>query len=115
MPTFQGQNGPNFSSRLGRVEGRGLALTYGNAYADDMTSMNASEAREKLYRLLDETASDHEPVLITGPRSNAVLVGEEDWHSIQETLYLLSVPGMRESIAEGLATPIGGCEKEPGW
>jgi antitoxin YefM len=80
-----------------------------------MTSMNASEAREKLYRLLDETASDHEPVLITGPRSNAVLVGEEDWNSIQETLYLLSVPGMRESIAEGLATPIDRCEKEPGW
>ena len=80
-----------------------------------MTSMNASEAREKLYRLLDETASDHEPVLITGPRSNAVLVGEEDWNSIQETLYLLSVPGMRESIAEGLATPIDQCEREPGW
>jgi len=80
-----------------------------------MTSMNASEAREKLYRLLDETASDHEPVPITGPRSNAVLVGEEDWNSIQETLYLLSVPGMRESIAEGFATPIDRCEKEPGW
>ena len=63
-----------------------------------MTSMNASEARDKLYRLLDETATDHKPVLITGPRSNAVLVGEEDWNSIQETLYLLSVPGMRESI-----------------
>jgi prevent-host-death family protein len=47
--------------------------------------MNASEAHEKLYRLLDETANDHEPVLITGPRSNAVLVGEEDWNSIQET------------------------------
>src|SRR5271167_1848702 len=100
--------------------------------------MNASEAREKLYRLrrrptitnasprrpvyprqyalsLAETANDHEPVLITGPRSNAVLVGEEDWNSIQETLYLLSVPGMRESIAEGIATPIDRCEKEPGW
>jgi antitoxin YefM len=81
----------------------------------DMTSMNASEAREKLYRLLDETAADHEPVLIRGPRSNAVLVGEEDWNSIQETLHLLSVPGMRESIIEGLATPTDQCEKEPGW
>ena len=80
-----------------------------------MTSMNASEAREKLYRLLDETSSHHEPVLITGPRSNAVLVGEEDWNSIQETLYLLSVPGMRESVVEGLATPLDRCEKEPGW
>ncbi len=96
-------------------KGRGLAPTFGNAYADGMTSVNASEAREKLDRLLDETASDHEPVLITGLRSNAVLVGEEDWNSIQETLYLLSVPGMRESIAEGLATAIDQCEKEPGW
>lgn len=80
-----------------------------------VNSMNASEAREKLYRLLDETASDHEPLLITGPRSNAVLVGEEDWNSIQETLYLLSVPGMRESIREGLDSSVEACEKEPGW
>jgi antitoxin YefM len=80
-----------------------------------MNTMNASEAREKLYRLLDETAAAHEPVLITGPRSNGVLVGEEDWNAIQETLHLLSVPGMRESIREGLATPVDECEKEPGW
>jgi prevent-host-death family protein len=80
-----------------------------------MKIMNASEAREKLYRLLDETAAAHEPVLITGPRSNAVLVGEEDWNAIQETLHLLSIPGMRESIREGLATPAEECEKEPGW
>jgi antitoxin YefM len=80
-----------------------------------MTSMNASEAREKLYRLLDEAARDHEPLLITGPRSNAVLVGEEDRNSIQETLYLLSVPGMRESIRDGMDTAIEDCEKEPGW
>ena len=60
--------------------------------------MNASEAREKLYRLLDETAADHQPIMITGPRSNAVLVGEADWNAIQETLYLLAIPGMRESI-----------------
>ena len=80
-----------------------------------MNRMNASEAREKLYRLLDETARDHEPLLITGPRSNAVLVGEEDWNSLQETLYLLSVPGMRESIREGLDGPVEECNKEPGW
>jgi antitoxin YefM len=79
-----------------------------------MRRMNAGEAREKLYRLLDETAAAHEPTLITGPRSNAVLIGEEE-NSIQETLHLLSVPGMRESIREGLATPVEGCEKEPGW
>ena len=77
--------------------------------------MNASEARENLYRLLDETANAHEPVLITGPKANAVLIGEEDWNSIQETLYLLSAPGMRESIKEGLQLPIEECEENPGW
>ncbi|MGC2658907.1 MAG: type II toxin-antitoxin system Phd/YefM family antitoxin [Bryobacteraceae bacterium] len=77
--------------------------------------MNASEAREKLYTLLDKAASDHQPVLITGPRSNAVLVGEEDWNALQETLYLLSIPGMRESIVEGIQLPIEHCGDEPGW
>ena len=80
-----------------------------------MITMNASEAREKLYRLLDETATAHEPVLIVGPRSNGVLVGEEDWNAIQESLHLLSIPGIRESIREGLVTPVDECEKEPGW
>jgi len=80
-----------------------------------MNSLKASEARERLYRLLDEAAESNEPILITGPRSNAVLIGEQDWHAIQETLHLLSVPNMRESIREGLATPIEECETEPGW
>lgn len=80
-----------------------------------MNTMSASEARGKLYRLLDESAAAHEPVLITGPRANAVLIAEEDWNAIQETLHLLSVPGMRESILEGMATPISDCSKEPGW
>ena len=77
--------------------------------------MNASDARKKFYRLIDDAAAAHEPVLITGPRSNAVLLGEEDWNSVQETLYLLGMPGMRESIRKGLETPIGKCAKEPGW
>ena len=89
--------------------------TYEKAYDIGMQTMNASEAREKLYRLLDETATAHEPMLITGPRSNAVLIGEEDWNAIQETLHLLSIRGMRQSIREGLATPVDECEKEPGW
>jgi antitoxin YefM len=80
-----------------------------------MKTMNASEAREKLYRLLDETAAAHGPVLITGRRSNGVLIGEDDWNAIQETLHLLSVPGMRESIREGMATPVKDLSKEPGW
>jgi antitoxin YefM len=77
--------------------------------------MKASEARDRLYRLLDETTEAHEPILITGPRSNAVLVGEEDWHAIQETLHLLSIPQMRESIRGGMATSIDECESEPDW
>jgi prevent-host-death family protein len=80
-----------------------------------MNTLNADEAREKLDRLLDETAEAHQPVLITSPRANAVLVAEEDWNAIQETLYLLSVPGMRESIRTGLETPIEECQRKPGW
>jgi antitoxin YefM len=67
---------------------------------------SATEARTKLYRLIDQTTQSHEPIVITGKRGNAVLVSEDDWRSIQETIYLLNIPGMRESIREGLATPI---------
>jgi prevent-host-death family protein len=80
-----------------------------------MTTLTASEARASLYRLIDETSDNHQPVLITGKRHNAVLVSEEDWASIQETLFLLSVPGMRESVREGLAMPIEACDKELSW
>ena len=80
-----------------------------------MSTLTASEARASLYRLIDETAASHEPVLITGKRRNAVLVSEEDWQAIQETLYLLSIPGMRESIREGMAAPVDECSREPGW
>jgi len=76
---------------------------------------SASSARANLYRLIDEAAETHEPVLITGKRHNAVLVSEEDWSAIQETLYLLSLPGMRESIKTGMVVPIDECNEEPGW
>lgn len=80
-----------------------------------MTTLTASEARANLYRLMDQTAESHRPILISGKRSNAVLVSEEDWNSIQETLYLLSIPGMRESIKEGMAEPIDACATELDW
>jgi prevent-host-death family protein len=80
-----------------------------------MAPIRVSEARDRLYRLVDETAESHEPIVITGKRGNAVLVSEDDWRAIQETLYLLSVPGMRESIREGMATPVDKCDTEPGW
>jgi len=80
-----------------------------------MTTLKASDARSKLYRLIDSAASSHEPVLITGKRHNAVLVSEDDWRSVEETLFLISVPGMRESIIEGLNTPLSKCLKELKW
>ena len=81
----------------------------------DMATMSASEARARLYRLIDEAAESHEPVRITGKRHNAILLSEEDWESIQETLYLLSVPGLRESIKEGLETPVEACDEALDW
>ena len=80
-----------------------------------MPVLKVTEARSKLYRLIDEVTSSHEPVIIAGKRANAVLVAEDDWRAIQETLYLLSIPGMRESVREGLKTPIEECEKDLDW
>lgn len=80
-----------------------------------MTTMTVSKARQKLYRLLDAAAVSHEPIQITGKRSNAVLVSEEDWRSIQETLHLVSIPGMAKSIQKGLKTPVSRCRKELHW
>ena len=80
-----------------------------------MNTLDAKEAGEKHDQILDEAAEAHQPVLITSRRASAALVPEEDWNAVQETLYLLSAPGMRESIRVGLETPIEECEKEPGW
>ncbi len=80
-----------------------------------MTTMTATKARKNLYALVDEVSSSHVPIQISGKRNSAVLVSEEDWRAVQETLYLTSVPGMRESIVEGLKTPITECDAEPGW
>lgn len=80
-----------------------------------MPTVTATEARASLYQLLDEIAASHEPVLITGKRHNAVLLSEEDWRAINETLYLLSIPNMRESIIEGLNTSLDACDNEVTW
>jgi len=80
-----------------------------------VTTLSATEARAKLYKLMDETAESHCPIQITGKRVNAVLISEEDWRAIQETLYLVSIPGMRESIIKGLKTPVGKCSPELKW
>ena len=80
-----------------------------------MTSLTATEARKNLYNLLDDVAESHEPVQIAGKRHSAVLVAEEDWRAIQETLYLTSIPGMRDSIIKGLKTPVDKCKQELDW
>ena len=80
-----------------------------------MPTLSITEARSSLYQLVDNVASSHEPVLITGKRANAVLISEDDWRAIQETLYLLAIPGMRESILEGMQTSIDECSEEVEW
>ncbi len=80
-----------------------------------MRRIAATSARTNLYRLIDEVSASSEPVQISGKRNDAVLISADDWRGIQETLYLLSVPGMRESILEGMATPLDDCDDEPGW
>lgn len=80
-----------------------------------MKTISVSQARANLYKLLEEAGESHEPLVITGKRGNAVLVAEEDWRAIQETLYLLSISGMRESIREGLETPVEECGEELDW
>ena len=80
-----------------------------------MTSITATEARKSLYKLVDDVQDSHVPVQITGKRGSAVLVSEDDWRAVQETLYLVSIPGMRESIIDGMATPIAELESELDW
>lgn len=80
-----------------------------------MTILNATEARSKLYSLIDETTETHQPVIITGKRGNAVLVSEADWNAISETIHLLSVPGMKESIQEGLKEDLSESVKDLDW
>jgi len=77
--------------------------------------IKATNARSKLYQLIDEVTSSHNPITITGKRGNAVLLSEEDWKAIQETLNLLSISGMRETIRKGLSTPVDACLEEIDW
>ena len=80
-----------------------------------MSTLTATEARKRLYTLVDDVAESHDPIQIVGKRNSAVLVSEEDWRAIQETLYLSSIPKMRESIRKGLKTSVEECEEELDW
>ena len=80
-----------------------------------MAIVTASDARANLYRLIDQTAESHEPIVITGKRKSAVLVSEEDWQAIQETLFLLSIPGMRKSIRDAMSEPLSKSPRALDW
>ena len=80
-----------------------------------MTTLKVTEARVNLYKLIDDTLVNHEPVVITGKRGNAVILAEDDWNAINENLHLLSVPGMRESILEGMQESIDGAATQLNW
>lgn len=83
-----------------------------NKEHETMHTVTANEARANLHQLIDKAATNHEPLIITGKRNNAILISADDWAAIQETLFLLSIPGMRESIREGMETPIAECAYE---
>ena len=93
------------------------AFTYHKRFSRDriMAVLTASAARANLYRLIDQAAESHQPIVIAGKRSSAVLVSEEDWQAIQETMFLLSIPGMRKSIRDAMAEPLTKSAKELNW
>jgi len=80
-----------------------------------MTAVSATAARSKLYRLIDQVNEESQPLTITGQRGNAVLVGEDDWQAIQETLFLASVPGLTESIRQARAEGVEAGSQELDW
>jgi antitoxin YefM len=77
--------------------------------------ITASEARASLYRLIDQTTASHQPIVIAGKRSSAVLLSTDDWQAIQETLHLLSIPKMRESIRNGMNEPLAKSARKLKW
>lgn len=98
--------------------GRGnisIDSTHVLAHAQPVRTVTATTARSMIYKLLDDASDSHQPIQITGKRSSAVLVAEEDGRAIQESLSLVSIPEMRESIRSGLATPVAACAKTPDW
>ncbi len=92
-----------------------FGLTSVIAYVYSMKTLTTTDARKNIYKLVEQANETHEPIQITGKKNNAVLVGEEDWRNIQETLFLTSIPGMRESIVDGMKTPITDTSKKLDW
>ena len=106
---------PSLQSPLDNMYGIAYVLFRKHKIIFNTNPLTATQLRKEIYRLLDEASKTHEPIQITGKRSNAVLISEEDWRSIQETLYLSSIPDMAESIKEGLNTPIEECDEKLDW
>lgn len=92
-----------------------ISLALISFFAQRITSIQINEAKQRLQDLIDTVSQSHQPIVITSQNSNAILLSEADWLAIQETLYLLSIPGMGESIRAGLATPIEECSQELEW
>jgi len=80
-----------------------------------MKNVNITQARSTLYSLVDQVHDTHDPIYIIGKRNNAVLLSEEDWNATQETLYLLSTPGVKESILKGRKESLVQCTKTLKW
>ena len=80
-----------------------------------MATYNATNARKNFFQLLESVSNDHEVLTITGKHGNAVMLSQDDWENISETLYLSSMPGMADSIKEGMNTPLADCSPDPGW
>lgn len=76
---------------------------------------NITTARKNLYTLVEGVNETHEPVLITSKKGSVVMVSEEDWRSIEETLFLVSIPGMKDSIVKGLKEPLSKCSDNLDW
>lgn len=80
-----------------------------------MKTVSITEARNNIYKLIDMAAIESEPIQITGKRGNAVLISEDDWRAISETLFLTSIPGMRESILKGMKEPLSKTTDKIKW
>lgn len=78
-------------------------------------AVSVSQARANIFKLIEETNQNHNPIIITGKHNDAVILSLDDWNSIQETLYLTSIPNMKQSIIEGLNTPIEECQTKLEW
>lgn len=99
-----------FAGILGDLDKRTLKRTFGT-----MNTISATKARNNLYALIDETNESHNPIQITGKRGNAVLLAEDDWRAIRETLYLHSIPGMVKSIRKARKDGIAKASEKLDW